>query len=388
MVDMSEISADLVAVPLDVQPGDLQERLLELGQHHPVARIAWAGGEVWLVSEPRLVQSAFSDGRLSKDARAAPSWFQDPTGMIGSPETTLRALNLVTCEGPEHTRQRKLHTAIFSARHRQRWEELITGVVRECLGELRGEVDLVPRFAYPLPITVICAVLGLSADMRDTVATACRLITYGPEDADRARGRAQLYGRVGEFLGPRRGELCDGMIADLLALHEADGSVSLKEIASWMPGLVIPGHESTASVLSVLLWKILGLPRDQRPSTVTEIEAQVEEALREHPPFPLATWRFSISRLRLGEYLIPSGVPVLLNIPTLNHYPRRSVSHYTFGHGAHYCVGAALARTELQIALTEFLRTFPEARRASDQQQWMSGYAIRQLTSVPVRLGG
>lgn len=387
-------SADLVALPLDVQKGDLQEHLLELAQHHPVARAAWAGGEVWLVNEPELAQLAFRDARLSKEPAAAPPWFQDATGMIGSRETS-RAPLLVASEGPEHARQRKLHMMVFAPHHRQRWDELITGVARECLRDCAapgGEVDLVPRFAYPLPIAVICAVFGLPADMHDVVDAACRLITYGPEDADREHGRSQLYARVGDFLGPRRGELREGMIADLLALHEADGSVSINEIATWMPGLVIPGHESTASVLSSLLWEILKLPPDQRPSTVAEIETQVEWALRRHPPFPLATWRFSTSEVLMGDHLIPAEVPVLLNIPAFNQQPERlsaPTAHYTFGHGAHYCIGAPLARAELRIALTEFLRTFPKAElapRAINQPQWVSGFAIRQLTSLPVQL--
>jgi len=234
-------------------------------------------------------------------------------------------------------------------------------------------------------VAVISAVLGLPPDMREPLTTACRLVTHGADEAERERGRVQLYGGVGAFLGPRRHELRPSMIADLLALHEADGSVSTVEIATWTPGLVIPGHESTTSVLAALLADVLAEPPDERPSTDEEIGTRVERALRDNPPFPLATWRFSTSRVLLQGHEIPAAVPVLLNISALNH-ASPSTPHYTFGYGAHYCVGAGLARTELRIALAEFLRRFPGATRKAGEPRWVSGYAIRQLTSLPVHL--
>ncbi|MFI9011455.1 cytochrome P450 [Actinosynnema sp. NPDC053489] len=375
---------NLVDIRLDVSPGDVQEHLLDLARRHPLARVAWAGGEVWLVNDPELVRQAFRDRRFTKDADAAPDWFDDATGMVGSAQTS-RAAALISSEGAEHTRQRKLHAAVFSARHRERWERLITEVVHDLLGTLDEEVDLVPRLAYPLPVAVISAVLGLPPEMRDPLIEACRLVTHGVDDAERERGRVLLYGGVGAFLGPRRHELRPGMIADLLALHEADGSVSTVEIATWTPGLVVPGHESTTSVLAALLADVLDEPPDSRPTTAEEVGARVEAALSAHPPFPLATWRFTTTPVPLGEHEIPAGKPVLLNIPAVNRVSPPT-AHYTFGHGAHYCVGAPLARTELRIALTEFLRKFPDATRTTRDARWVSGYAIRQLTSLPVRL--
>ncbi|MFC6091918.1 cytochrome P450 [Saccharothrix lopnurensis] len=375
---------NLVEMQLDVSPGDVQERLLDVARRHPLARVAWAGGEVWLVNDPELVRLAFRDRRLTKDAGAAPPWFTDVTGLIGSTQTS-RAAEMITSEGAEHTRQRKLHAVVFSARNRERWQQLITEIVRDLLRSLDGDVDLVSRFAYPLPVAAISAVLGLPPDMHEPLTAACRLLTYGADDAERERGRAQLYGGVGAFLGPRRHELRPGMIADLLELHDTDGSVSTVEIATWTPGLVVPGHESTTSVLAALLADVLAEPPDRRPTTAEEIEEHVERALRLHPPFPLATWRFTTSPVLLQEHEIPAGKPVLLNIPAANH-ASPPTAHYTFGHGVHYCVGAALARAELRIALTEFLREFPDATRTTGETRWVSGYAIRQLTSLPVRL--
>lgn len=375
---------DLIEIQLDVRPGDVRERLLDVAHRHPLARVAWAGGEVWLVNQPDLVRQAFRDRRLSKDAGAAPPWFHDETGLIGSAQTS-RAIEMVTSEGPEHTRQRKLHAAVFSARHQERWEHLIADAVDDLLRPLDGEVDLVPRLAYPLPVAVISAVLGLPPDMHEPLTAACRRLTYGADEAEREQGRIQLYEGVGAFLGPRRDELRPGMIADLLELRDTDGSISTVEIATWTPGLVVPGHESTTSVLAALLADVLADPPDRRPSTPEEVEGRVERALRLHPPFPLATWRFSTSPVPLQDHEIPAGVPVLLNIPAANSTPS-STTHYTFGHGAHYCIGAGLARLELRIALTRFLQRFPDATRTSDETRWVSGYAIRQLTSLPVRL--
>jgi cytochrome P450 len=388
---------DLVRVRLGIHDGDLRRDLLDIAAHAPVVRTHWAGGEIWVVNDLELGCLAFRDDRLSKEAATAPPWFQDPTGQLATIRSSAPA-DLVTSEGHAHKRIRKLHTLVFAPHHKRRWADMITGLVRERLrvcAAAGAEVDLVPLLAYPLPVMVISSVLGLPPHMHDLLEEACRLITYGPRDSDRARGEAQLFGGVGAFVGPRRGELRDGMIADLLALHDADGSVSTEEIARWTAGLVIPGHESTTSVLAAMLWDLLNLPREQRPVGDEEIDAHVEEVLRHNPPFPLATWRFSTTEVRLGDHVIPQGMPVLLNIPSFNRErerrcpadARRSPAHYTFGHGIHYCIGAPLARVELRATLTEFQRAFPDAALVSTEEpEWMSGFAIRQLTSLPVRL--
>lgn len=401
--------APVVALSLDHRESDMLVDLVTLPEHGPVVRIPYGDGYAWVVSDPVLVRSVLTDARFSKEARHAPPWFVDETGLIGSPETAA-ASQSITSDGHEHSRLRKMLMLAFRPARAKIWSATITSVVDELLDDLEHQavaaahntpVDVVSGLAYPLPLTIICTLMGLPRDIHQVMRNASEDISYGGSAAVRDRGREQLYGTVAELIDHFPDRLTDGFITDLLALTRDDPpQASLTEVKSWVPGLILPGHESTASLLASALYELLMARQRGAIITTESIDAVVEETLRLHPPFPLATWRFAACNITLSNIDIPSGAPVLVNLAAANRdsgihpqpdqfIPHRDpISHVSFGLGAHYCVGAALARLEARTAASAFLRRFPDARLANPDAPatWQSDLLGRRIVTLPVIL--
>ncbi|HEY6423087.1 MAG TPA: cytochrome P450 [Pseudonocardiaceae bacterium] len=396
--------APVVALSLHHREGDMLLDLVKLPEHGPVVRVPHGAGYAWVVSDPLVVSSVLKDVRFSKEGRHAPPWFVDESGLIGSPETSV-ASDIVTSEGAEHKRLRKLHMLALSPARIQSWSATITSVTDELLDNLEREggdtpVDVVSGLSYPLPLTIICTLLGLPRDAHPVMRDASEKIFFGGNAAVRDSGRGQLYGTVAELIDHCPDRLADGMITDLIALTRSDPpQASLTEVKAWIPSLILPGHESTASLLTSALYELLKA-RQQGETDVESIDAVVEEILRLHPPFPLATWRFATCNLTLSGIDIPSGAPILVNLAAVNRdrliHPqpdqfiadRDPINHVSFGVGAHYCVGAALARLETRTAISAFLRRFPDARLANPDAPatWQSDLLSRRIVTLPVIL--
>ena len=404
----SRRQAPVVALSLDQMEGDILLDLVKLPERGPVVRIPLGEGYAWVVSDPDLVRSVLKDMRFSKEGRHAAPWFVDESGLIGSPETSV-ASDMVTSEGEEHRRLRKLHMLAFSPARIQTWSATVTSVTDELLDNLERQVgaaphdtpvDVVSGLAYPLPLAIICTLFGLPRDVHPIMRSASENISYGGTAAVRDRGREELYGTVAELIDNHPDRIADGLITDLVALTHSDPpQASLTEVKAWIPSLILPGHESTAGLLSATLYELL--KARQRGEVETEsIDTVVEETLRLHPPFPLATWRFATCDIALSNIDIPSGAPVLVNLAAANRDPRihpqpdqfipdrDPINHLTFGLGVHYCIGAGLARLETRTAVSAFLRRFPDARLADPDAPaiWQSDLGSRRIVTLPVIL--
>ncbi|MGH3873265.1 MAG: cytochrome P450 [Pseudonocardiaceae bacterium] len=400
--------APVVALSFRRRESDMLLDLVKFPDHGPVVRIPHGEGYAWIVSDPVLVRSVLKDVRFSKEGGHAPPWFVDESGLIGSPQTAA-APQIITSEGNEHKRLRKLLMLALSPARIQGWSATITAVTDELLDNIAHQVgaaarnapvDVVSGLAYPLPLTIICALFGLPRDVHHIMRNASEDISYGGNAAVRDAGREQLYGTVAKLIDNNPDHLADGLITDLIALTRSDPpQASLTEVKSWIPGLILPGHESTASLLSSALYELL---RAQRQGAVKaeSIDVTIEEILRLHPPFPLATWRFTTHNITLSGIEIPSGAPVLVNLAAANHDPlihprpdqfiphRNPINHVTFGLGTHHCIGAALARLETRIAISAFFHRFPDATLTNPDAPaiWQSDLLGRRIVTLPVTL--
>ncbi len=400
--------APVVALSLHHRQGDLLADLVTLPEHGPVVRIPHAGGYAWVVSDPELVSHVLTDVRFSKEGRHAAPWFVDESGLIGSPQTST-ASDIVTSEGDEHRRLRKLHMLALSPARIHSWSATISAVTEELLDNLEHHagaaagntpVDVVSGLSYPLPLTIICTLLGLPREVHPTLRDASEKIFFGGSAAVRDRGREQLYTTVAKLIDHHPDRLSDGLITDLIALTVSDPpQASRTEVKAWIPSLILPGHESTASLLTSALYELLRA-RHRGETTTKPVDAVVEEILRLHPPCPLAPWRFATCDITLSTIDIPSGAPILVNLAAVNHDPRLHpqpdqfiphrdpINHVSFGVGIHYCVGAALARLETRTAVSAFLRRFPHARLANPDEPatWQSDLLSRRIVTLPVIL--
>ncbi|WP_322769340.1 cytochrome P450 [Frankia sp. Cr1] len=396
------LDAPHVDIPTIPAPVDCMPSLVAAGRVAPVVTVDYYGGTAWAVCDMDLARAALTDRRLSKDVELTPDWMRIPGVMLGAQPRAEVARTMVMSEGPEHARIRRLHAEIFTPRNTATWAAQLARLAEELLDELAaesgGEVNLVERYTYPLPLVFICAMLGLQPEMYAVMRRATDDIIYSPEATVRAGGVGALAGAVAGWASDPS-PLNEGLITGLLEAVDGEAAITVNEVVTWTVGLVMAGYESTASLIAAAILEALRKPADQRPRTEAEIDAWIEETLRVHPPFPHATWRFATEDLNLGGYLIPAGAPVQINVAAANRctggepaddfdvYPARS--HISFGLGHHYCLGAPLARLEATLALSAFLPRFPNAQLSETTAVgWESEWMTRRIKVLPVVLAG
>lgn len=308
---------------------------------------------------------------------------------------------------PNHTRLRSLATRAFTPRAVERLRDSIQRLVDELLDglEAAGGGDLVATFAYPLPVMVICEMLGVPADDRDefrvwsdALGRALQISAATPElaaEGNEAALRLTEYFRT--MVAEQRQHPTDSLLGALIAAEEDGGRLSEDELLATAVLLFFAGHETTVNLVGngtlALLhhrdqWELLrdgpGLARNA-----------VEEVLRFETPVQMVS-RIVLEGVEIGGVHIPAGESVSCLIGSANRDPARfsdpdrldirrpDVHHLGFAAGLHYCLGAALARMEAEIAFTALVRRFPDLRLASDTVSWRPNAVLRGLRSLAV----
>ncbi|MFI9079217.1 cytochrome P450 [Streptomyces sioyaensis] len=372
----------------------------------PVHRITGADGSpAWLVTRYDDVRSALADPRFSLDRRHA-----GPGGYRGFALPPALDANLLNMDPPDHTRVRRLVVKAFTPGRVETLRAPVRRVAEELLDAMaeRGRADLIADYAGPLPITVICDLLGIpQRDRRDFLAWSDALITPDPS---RPEGMKQAIGAMLEFytglIAAKRAEPGDDLLSDLIAVRDdapaADGSDRLTEdeLTSLAFLILFAGYENTVHLIGNAVLALLDHPDllrrlQQNPA---ELPAAVEEFLRYDGPGPLAIRRFPTQDVEIGDVRIPAGESVLLSIASANRDPARFPApdaldrgrdlsgHLAMGHGIHYCLGAPLARMEAVTALEALLGRFPELRLDVPRGELRHRRTLRSrgLISLPV----
>ena len=288
-------------------------------------------------------------------------------------------------------------TARRVARLRPHIEEIAAGL----LDELGGEVDLIEAFAYPFPIQVICELLGVPTADREIWRTAA--VDLVAPDLDRvAAGARALVAYMRALITDKRRSPCDDLISALITAQDDDGDrLTDQEMVALSLSMLIAGHETTValiggSVLHLLLEPTLFSRLRDAPEL---IPGAVEEFLRHSGPAEIAVMRYTTEPVPLGDTVIPAGEAVQIAYAAANHDPRRfelpdgiditrtDTGHFGFGHGIHYCLGAALARAETEIALRGLLERFPNMEAAVPLADIaLRPGLMRSVAVLPVRL--
>ncbi|MEV7003151.1 cytochrome P450 [Streptomyces sp. NPDC093982] len=377
-------------------PYDVYRRLRDTA---PVHRIAGPDGSpAWLVTRYDDVRETLADPRLSLDKRhAAPGSYR---GLALPPALDANLLNM---DPPDHTRIRRLVGRAFTPR---RVEQLRTPIRRtadrllDALGP-HGTADLIASYAAPLPITVICDLLGVpDQHRRDFREWTDALVAPDPARPQAAKEAVvAMLGFFTRLLADKRTEPADDLLCDLIAVRDTDGDrLSEDELMSLAFLILFAGYENTVQLIGNAVLALLDHPEQLAAlrADPSRIPLAVEEFARYDGPALLAIRRFPTEDVTIGGVTVPAGDTVLLSLSAADRDPARfpdpdrldlgrdASGHLALGHGIHYCLGAPLARAETEIALAALLERFPELALADGDLRWRRSLRARGLLALPV----
>ncbi|WP_410601150.1 cytochrome P450 [Amycolatopsis sp. lyj-90] len=357
----------MVRFPFDWPAGAEPPPELAALREEPVVRVNLpSGDEAYLVTRYADVRDVLSDPRLSRnrDRPGAPRMTVEQTKIFQNPK--------IDRDPPEHTRMRRLMAKAFTATRVESLRPHVQGAADELVDRLAGltpPVDFAAEFAVPLTLRVICGLLGVPE-----------------EDSHRFRsGVGEAWQYMGELIESRRAVPDDGLISELIRTHdEQDGSLSGHELHVWCVILLLAGYETTATQLGSSL--VLLLRRPEQLALLREdpslIPNAVEELLRcQVAGHSLSMLRYVTDDIEIGGVTVPKGsgvIPVLESAnfdesvfpdPMRLDVTRDARRQLVFSAGPHFCLGAALARLELQVALHAVLQRFPGLRLAVDAEK-------------------
>ena len=382
----------------------------ELG---PVHAVTLADGHgAWLVVRYQEARDALNDPRLSKDMHAALAM---GSGVVaeGLPGPAF-ARHMLTVDPPDHTRLRRLVSAAFSPRRVEAMRPRIQTITDELLDGIAKEgpnrrIDLVATFAFPLPFTVICELLGVPERDRALLAegfTKLLVPTSTPAEYAAAKDASDaVVAMLRALVEAKQLDPGDDLVSGLVTARDGEERLDSQELLSTVFQLIVAGHDTTASLIGNGLVSLLRNPAelDRLRADPTRIVGAVEEFLRFDAPVPHSTFRYTAAPITLGGVTIPAGEQVIICLAAANRDADRYASsdeldldrdearHLAFGHGIHHCLGAPLARMEGQVALGTLLRRFPEISLAVSPADlhWRhgDGLVLRGLSELPVIAG-
>lgn len=372
-----------------------------LRERCPVQRIPSGSGghHAYLITGHPEAREAFTDPRLSKDTAR---FFADrPSNRDLHPAISR---NMLASDPPTHTRHRRVATPLFTTGRVRALRPYITRVVDDLTTAWRPgkEVDLVAELALPLPITMICELLGVPEPDRAELATWSHALF---DATDTARVDAASH-RIGDYLttlvDTARATPGDGPLPSLVRDCE-EGGLDRDETVSLAALLIVAGHETTTHFIGNAVLALLRHPEafERLRRDPDLIPGALDELLRHDSPVSVATFRHSTEDLSIGGTDIPAGFPVLIAPGAANRDPARfprpdhldldrdATGHLSFGHGIHRCPGAPLARAEAETALRTLVTRFPNTRLAipADTLTWRRTRLTRGLAALPLILG-
>ncbi|WP_328998905.1 cytochrome P450 [Kribbella sp. NBC_00709] len=325
--------------------------------------------------------------------------FRIPADPSSQPSLELMQRSILRANPPDHGRMRSLISQVFTPRRVAALQPAIEAAVDNLLDDLPAEVDFMDRFAFQLPVTVICELLGVPASERDRFRPLASDLTAALELTDTPDASADAAAReLGEYFAHLiRNPAADGLVRALVAARDAgDGRLSDEELLGNLILLLVAGFETTTDLLGNGLAILLDRP--QLTSTVSSDPAAfVEEVLRYDSPVQLTTRVAHTDGLSAGGVPMPAGSDLILLLGAANRDPARfpqpdefdpertDNKPLSFGAGAHICLGNSLARLEGTVAFARLVERFPSmspAGRAARRDRLV----LRGYQTLPVRL--
>jgi cytochrome P450 len=308
---------------------------------------------------------------------------------------------LISTDPPAHTRLRKLLAGAFTPRRIELWRPRVRAIATGLLEDAGAEFDFVSQFAFPLPVRVICDILGVEVDIERVAGwSEAMLSSSGLSVDDKLVAGMELHAYVSGLIGLHRDDPGDGVLASLIQARDAEDRLSEEELVQQTMGLLLAGYETTGSLLSRIIVRLLADGWELLVRRPELIPGAVEELLRVEFPGDSTPIRVALEDVELPSgAVVGKGEGVITSLVAANHdpavFPEPEVmrldregpaQHLSFSRGIHYCLGANLARMELQEALAVLTGRAPDLRLAGEVP-WTEGSQIFRPARVPVRLG-
>lgn len=356
------------------------------------------------LSRPDVAKDARHFAAL-RDGRIPPGW----------PLRTFATVRgMTTADGADHRRLRGLVSKAFTARRverlRPRVEALTAGLLDDlerAAGENGGVADLIEHFAMPLPVGVICELLGVDAEYRDRLHRLSNQVVatdITPEAVMAAN--QEMVAVLGAVAASRAERPGDDLTSVLIATRDEGGDrLSAEELIGTLLLMIIAGHETTLALITNAVRALCG-HRDQLDlvrNGAASWPDVVEETLRWDAPVSFFPFRYPVRDLTIDGTVIPEGTPVLAGYSAAGRDPAAygpdagrfdvtrpgrpgTARHLSLGHGAHFCLGAPLARMEATIALERLFTRFPDLDVAGTELSSRSSFVGNSVRALPVRL--
>jgi cytochrome P450 len=393
------------SVGLLLTPEGRQDPYPTYEQIRSYGQLGLVGEGFYVTTSYEIIDDLLRDSRTRVSDRELlrhmlPDW--QPSGAAGSILDSMLQTN-----GPDHTRMRKLASGAFTARRVAAMEQTVTELAERLateLGAAGGPVDFMDAFAYPLPIQVICAMLGVPGDDQEWFRTQAAELTVVIEPALRLEDLTEadnaavnLGGYFAEMVERRRAEPRDDLTTALVQAADSEGGrLSQDELLANLILLLVAGFETTTNLLGNGLRILLDHPHlaDRLRAEPQHAPAYVSEILRYDSPVQL-TSRWSREELPVGGTTVEPYAQILMLLGGGNRDPQRFADPtvfdpfrdgnqpLSFGGGAHYCLGAPLARLEAQVALPLLLARFPGLALAGEPVR-RNRLTLRGYASLPV----
>lgn len=405
------------------------ELFAELRSRCPVAHVTFGSGTeedeeqrgpfgrpAYLVTRYDDGSAALLDERIGVDFRRAMTEEQLAQVQEPPPEFRIFRRNLLGVDPPDHTRLRKLVQPSFTNRQMEALRPRIQAIADELLDRAeeaaaaRGEaapnrsIELVSEFAFPLPIQVICELLGIPAEDQADVRRWFLALPIGggrPGAEEEARETMRnLTGYLNDLFERRRKAPSEDLISELVHAEEDGDTLNEEELLAMVFILLTAGHVTTVNLIASGTFALLTHPEElaKLKGDPELAKNAVEEILRYWGPLDTTLPRFATEDMTIDGVAIPRGETILVGLASANHDPARFVDperfditredanrHIAFGKGIHVCLGAPLARLEGQIALTTLFSRMPAMRLAvpEDEIGWRPGF-LRALDRLPL----
>jgi cytochrome P450 len=370
-------------------------------QGRPLVRAELPDGSLaWLVGGYDEARQVLVDQRFSRELAVAPGRSLQGTEVFA-------AGSILGLDPPRHTRLRKLVASAFTPRRVEQARPRVAGIVTELIDAVLAKpppADLVSSFSLPLPVQVICEMLGVPASDLDRFhAWSDAILGDWERDSDMIMtALVELYNYLAGLIAIKRADPGDDLMTALIAARDREDKLSEEELTMMGCALLIGGHETTANQINVSLVTLLEHP-DQLARLRAEpdlIPGAVEELMRYvRLGDGLPPARVAAQDVRLGDELIRAGETVHPLYASANRDPRAfsdpnrldvgrpAASHLGFGAGPHHCLGANLARLELQEAFRGLITRVPGLQLAVPARdlRFKPGMALHSLRELPVR---